>query len=129
MSRLPKKVMERWTKLKHELLSAIDKMKDDMIDDAKKKDWKKKVGTLYDQFDSGLSKTLKKADDAKSDKDALKPLSEAVKTTNAYISKVKTTTASWDIDDSGIADKFTEVLKEIKRACEGETVRIAKATK
>jgi hypothetical protein len=129
MSRLPKKVMERWTKLKHELLSAIDKIKDDMVTDAKKKDWKKKVGALYDQFDSGLSKTLKKADDAKSDKDALKPLGEAVKTTNAYMGKVKTAQAGWDIDDSGIADKFTEVLKDIKRACEGETVRIAKATK
>jgi hypothetical protein len=130
MGRLPKEVLEKWTKLKHELLPSIDKIKDDTVSEATKKDLKKKVKTLYDQFDSGLSKLLKSANDAKTDKDALKPLSEASKTATAYLRKAQAAKSAWgELEGGAIAEKFEVRLEDIKRACEAETVRIAKSAK
>jgi hypothetical protein len=126
MGRLPKKAIERWPKLKNQLFPAIDKINDPMVTDAHKKELKKQVKKLYDQFQSGLSKTLKKADTAKTDKDALKPLNDAIKTANSYQGKVKTAKTKWVVDDHGIGDKMDAALKDIKKACVGETVRIAK---
>ena len=116
MGRLPKEVMEKWTKIKHELLSAIDKISDPTVDEAHKKDLKKKVSGMYDQFDAGLSKTLKQANDAKTDKDALKPLSEAIKTASSYVGKVETAQAGWGDEDNGIGDKMVKAAGKTSNA-------------
>lgn len=126
MSRIPKEQLEKWTKLKHEMLPFIDKLKGPTVDDDYKKELKKKVTALYDQFDSGLSKTLKAANDAKSDKDAVKALSVAIKTSNDYISKTKAAGKDWGTSGRSIAESIEGALKKINASCESALVALAK---
>ena len=125
MALLPKTVVDRWKKLKHDLIPFIDKLKGPTVDDAFKKELKKKVTALYDQFDSGLGKSLKTATEAKTDKDAVLALGAAIKSSTDYLAKTKTAQAAWGTNGRSIGDTIADALTNIKEACETTLKAIA----
>ena len=103
MSRLPPAVIQKWSKVKHELVPVIDKMKGPTLTDEFKKDLKKKVTALYDQFDGGLKKSLKAGAEAKTDKDAVVAISQAHKTATDYKKKTAKARAEWGTSGGAVA--------------------------
>ena len=125
VSRLPPAVNQKRSKVKHELVPVIDKMKGPTLTDAFKKDLKKKVLALYDQFDGGLKKSLKAGAEAKTDKDAVLAISQAHKTATDYKKKTAAARAEWGMSASSVAKRIETALDNIIEACDSTLEALA----
>lgn len=116
--RIPSDVIKKWGQLKHDLLGAIDGMKDPMITKEFKKETKKKVESLYGEFDSGLSAKLKKGSTTKSDEEAVTEITKARTIAKTYLATVKKKKAEWGTEGNAVVVKFTKALENIIAACD-----------
>ena len=115
-NRLPKQVVERWSKMKPDVLARIDKIKGPMVTAAQKTQLKAKAKALYDKFNKGLSAKLKTASTAKQDADAKAALKDVITITGGYKIKAQAAIATWGADDS-LGKVFLSTLDKIKDAC------------
>lgn len=116
------KTIRNWTIIKHNLVPrAIDGEK--KFNAETKKGLKKKVEAFYKQFDGGLIKSLKKANDTGSEKDALKALAQSIDTTKKYLGKLKSERAKWATQPTlrpeinAIGDTIERALSSIYTEC------------
>jgi hypothetical protein len=116
--RIPSKVIKVWSFLKHDVLGEIDRNKDPMATAEHKKDTKKKVESLYAEFDKGLSTKLKKGSTTKSDEEAAAALAEAKKIATSYLEIVKKKKSEWGQNGTLVAGKFSTALQKIVTACD-----------
>jgi hypothetical protein len=116
--RIPPMVIQQWGKVKHDLVPFIEKLKGPTVDAAYRSDLKKKVETLFGQFDAGLRDAMKKANDAKTDADAKKYLQQIVTTSTDYMTKLKAAQKQWGDSGRSIGDTIEKNLKRIKESAE-----------
>ena len=124
MKRLPSAVIAKWGKLKHDLLPAIDALRDVRITDEDKAKQKRAVKELYEEFDSGLSAKCKKASTAKDDDDAKEALEKVLQVVATYKNAVNAKKSGWTVDAHGIANKFLKALRDIEVACNAALAEI-----
>jgi hypothetical protein len=112
--RIPPLVIQQWGKIKHDLVSTIQKAKGPGMTPDYKKDLTKKVETLFTTFDSGLRDKLKKASETKNDADAKKALQDVIKISTDYLTKLKAAQAQWGTNGRGAGDIIEKNLVRIK---------------
>lgn len=116
--RIPPMVIQQWGKVKHDLVPFIEKLKGPTVDAAYRADLKKKVETLFGQFDDGLREKMKKANDAKNDTDAKKYLKQVVDTSADYMVKLKAAQKQWGTTGRSIAETIEKNLERIHDSAE-----------
>ncbi len=125
--RLPPVLITAWSKLKKDLVPAVDKLPKDLVDDDQKKKIKKGLSDMFAKLDGGLKKKMILASEAEDDAVAKKALADVSKICKDYKKKVKaavTEVVKDDVDEwkeltantNAIAKKVSETLKAIDSA-------------
>jgi hypothetical protein len=122
---LPPSLVDKWKKLKHQVIPTVQAIKNQVLTEQSKKDLIKKVNDLYGTFDSGLSAKLKKANDAKTDKDTVLAVGEVLNIAKDYRTKVAAAKSAWGTYGSTLISMFDAALKDIQTACESALKAIA----
>jgi hypothetical protein len=125
--RLPQAVVDKWKKLKHDLVPAIDSLKPKGKNfkwtDAEKSQLKTWVTDMYARFDQGLRAKLETAVSGKTDAEVRAALVDAMKIALDYKTELSKATTPFSDPNLAllvrpIAEKIDQGLAEIIRECQ-----------